>query len=64
MHAVEHLVEGHHIEEVHLREELVACIAVKIAYLTHDAVGIDEPAFGAIERHANDGVFEDGAVTL
>ena len=35
-----------------------------MTYLTHDAVGIQEPAFRRIERHADDGVLEDGPIAL
>ena len=64
VHMIQHLVEGCHIKEVHLREELVARIAVEMTDLTHDAVGIHEPAVGGIERHADDGVLEDRPVAL
>ena len=64
MIAVQHLVEGRHIKEVHLREERVARFAVEVTYLSHDTVGIHEPAVRGIERHADDGVLEDRPVSL
>ena len=61
---IQHFVEGRHIKEVHLREERIARIAVEMTDLTHDAVGIHEPAVGGIERHADDGVLEDRLIAL
>ena len=64
MLTVQHLVERCHFEEVHLREELVALIAVEVADLAHDAVGIEQPALRGIERQTDDRVLEDVPVSL
>ena len=64
MHMIQHLVEGRYIKEIHLREELVARIAVEVTDLTHDAVGIYKPAVGGVERHTDNGVLEDRPVSF
>ena len=35
-----------------------------MAYLTHDAVGIDQPTIGGVERLSDDGVLEDIVITF
>ena len=64
MVAVEHLVERHHVEEVHLIVELIFYIFLEVTDLAHDAVGVEQPAIGCIERLPDDGILEVGPVTF
>ena len=64
MHTIQHLVEGHHIKKIHLREELIARITIEMTDLSHDLVSIYEPAFGRIERHADDRILEYRPISL
>ena len=62
--AVEHLVEWSHVEQVHLREESITFITVKMANITHHFVGDNQPTLRRIERQANDRVLENLLIAL
>ena len=46
MLAVEHLVERHHVEEIHFIEEFLVYIVLEITDFAHDAVGVKQLSLG------------------
>ena len=62
--AVEHLVEGEQIEEIHLGEEGITLITIEMTDSSHLCIGIQQPSFRRIEGKSDDGMLENLLVTL
>ena len=64
MMAVQHLIERKDVKEIGVREVGIAILAVEVTDFTHDAVRIQQPAIGRIERQTDDGVLENETIAF